>query len=76
MAKKFQNLSRLVQVLLLLIPIVNLITEVVVRVSALLEKPDLRNILGVVLAVITGGFLGWLDIIWVLLFKHLFLCKA
>ena len=76
MAKKFQNLSRLVQVLLLLIPIVNLVTEVVVRVSALLEKPDLRNILGVVLAVITGGFLGWLDIIWVLLFKHLFLCKA
>lgn len=76
MAKKFQQLSRLVQVLLLLIPVVNLITEVVVRVSALLEKPDLRNILGVVLAVITGGFLGWLDIIWVLLFKHLFLCKA
>ncbi len=76
MAKKFQNLSRLVQVLLLLIPLVNFITEVVVRVSALLEKPDLRNVLGVVLAVITGGFLGWLDIIWVLLFKHLFLCKA
>lgn len=76
MAKKFQQLSRLVQVLLLLIPLVNFVTEVVVRVSALLEKPDLRNILGVVLAVITGGFLGWLDIIWVLLFKHLFLCKA
>ena len=76
MAKKFQKLSRLVQVLLLLIPVVNFVTEVVVRVSALLEKPDLRNVLGVVLAVITGGFIGWLDIIWVLLFKHLFLCKA
>ena len=76
MAKKFQQLSRLVQVLLLLIPLVNFVTEVVVRVSALLEKPDLRNVLGVVLAVITGGFLGWLDIVWVLLFKHLFLCKA
>ncbi|MBO5577862.1 MAG: hypothetical protein J5955_01985 [Bacilli bacterium] len=76
MAKKFQKLSRLVQVLLLLIPVVNFFTEVIVRVSALLEKPTLRNILGVVLAVITGGFVGWLDIIWVLLFKHLFLCKA
>ena len=76
MAKKFQKLSRLVQVLLLLIPVVNFITEVVVRVSALLEKPDARNVLGLILAIITGGFLGWLDIIWVLLFKHLFLCKA
>lgn len=76
MAKKFQKLSRLVQVLLLLIPVVNFFTEVIVRVSALLEKPTLRNILGVVLAIFTVGILGWLDIIWVLLFKHLFLCKA
>lgn len=76
MAKKFQKLSRLVQVLLLLIPVVNFFTEVIVRVSALLEKPTLRNILGVVLAIFSLGILGWVDIIWVLLFKHLFLCKA
>ena len=76
MAKKFQKLSRLVQVLLLLIPVVNWLTEIIVRVSALIEKPDLRNILGAILALVFGLGLGWLDIIWVLLFKHLFLCKA
>ena len=76
MAKKFQNLSRLVQVLLLLIPVVNWVTEIVVRVSACIEKPTLRNILGAVLALVLGLPLGWVDLIWVLLFKHLFLCKA
>ena len=76
MAKKFQKLPRLVQILLLLIPGVNWITEIVVRVSALFEKPDLRNILGAILALVFGLILGWLDLIWCLLFKHLFMCKA
>ena len=76
MAKKFQQLSRLVQVILLLIPFVNWVTEIVVRVSALIEKPDLRNIIGAILALVLGLVVGWLDIVWVLLFKHLFLCKA
>ena len=76
MAKKFQKLSRLVQVLLLLIPVVNWVTEIVVRVSAFLEKSDLRNFLGLILGVVFGFFFGWVDLIWVLLFKHLFLCKA
>lgn len=76
MAKKFQKLPRLVQILLLLIPGVNWITEIVVRVSALFEKPDLRNILGAILALVFGLILGWLDLVWCLLFKHLFLCKA
>ena len=76
MAKKFQKLPRLVQILLLLIPGVNWITEIVVRVSALFEKPDLRNILGAILALVFGLILGWLDLVWCLLFKHLFMCKA
>ena len=75
LAKKFQNLPRLVQFLLLLIPVVNWITEVVVRISALIAKPDLRNILGFIFGLIIPVF-GWLDLIWVLLFKHLVLCKA
>lgn len=75
MAKKFQQLPRLVQFLLLLIPVVNWITEIVVRLSALLAKPDLRNILGFIFGLIIPVF-GWLDLVWVLLFKHLVLCKA
>ena len=75
MAKKFQQLPRLIQFLLLLIPFVNWITEIVVRLSALLTKPDARNILGFIFGLIIPVF-GWLDLIWVLLFKHLVLCKV
>ncbi len=76
MAKKFQSLPRLVQFLLLLIPVVNWITEIIVRVSAVIEKADLRNICGLILAIFVGFVFGWVDLIWVLLFKHLILCKA
>mgnify|MGYP003571374979 CR=1 FL=1 len=76
MAKAFQKLPRIVQFLLLLIPVVNWVTEIVVRVSAVLEKADGRNILGLILAIFVGFIFGWVDLIWVLLFKHLILCKA
>ena len=76
MAKKFQKLPRLAQILLLLIPVVNWITEIVVRVDAVLTKTDTRNILGLILGVCVGFVFGWVDLIWVLLFKHLILCKA
>ena len=77
MAKKFQQLSLLVKIILLLIPFVNWITEIVVRVSALLEKPDLYNIIGIIFAILpTGIVLGWLDIIWVIVTGHLFLAKV
>ena len=76
MAKKFQKLPRLVQFILLLIPGVNWVTEIVVRVSAVIEKPDLRNIVGAIVAVVVGFVFGWVDLVWVLLFKHLILCKA
>ena len=76
MAKAFQKLSRLVQVLLLLIPVVNWVTEVVVRVSAVLERPDSRNILGLIIAIFVGFVFGWVDLVWVILFNRLILCKA
>lgn len=76
MAKKFQKLPRLVQFLLLFIPGVNWITEIVVRVSAVFEKASLRNIIGLIIAIFAGFVFGWVDLIWVLLFKHLILCKA
>lgn len=76
MAKKFQKLPRLVQFLLLLIPFVNWVTEIVIRVSAVFEKTDFRNVLGLIIAIIAGFVFGWVDLVWVLLFKHLILCKA
>lgn len=76
MGKAFQKLPRLVQLLLLIIPFVNWITEVVVRISTLIEKPNLHNIIGIIIVIIFGLPLGWIDFIWVLLFKHLILAKA
>ncbi len=71
----FNKQSRLIQILLLLIPFVNWVTEIVVRVTGMIEKPTLTNILGFILVLFFGLPVGWLDLIWVLLFNHLILCK-
>ncbi len=70
----FNKQSRLVQILLLLIPGVNWITEVVVRVTGVIQKPTTENILGLIFGIIIPVF-GWVDLIWVLVFNHLLLCK-
>lgn len=78
MAKKFFELPRLVQIILLIIPIVGWIVELIIRWSAVLEKFTLLNLV----AALIYTFLGWgivlqiIDIIWIILFKHLFLTKA
>ena len=73
--KTFNSLPRLVQFLLLLIPGVNWITEIIVRITAVIEKPSLGNILGLIIAIVVGFAFGWVDLVWVLLFKHLILAK-
>ena len=78
MAKKFFELPRLVQIILLIIPIVGWIVELIIRWSAVLEKFTLLNLV----AALIYTFLGWgivlqiIEIIWIVLFKHLFLTKA
>ncbi len=71
--KWFEKQSRLIQFILLLIPFVSWIVEILVRLSALLAKPNLVNVLGLIFGLIIPIF-GLLDLIWVLLFKHLILC--
>ncbi len=70
----FNKQSRIIQILLLLIPGVGWITEIIVRVTGVIEKPTLENILGVIFGIIIPVF-SWIDLIWVLLFNHLLLCK-
>lgn len=78
MAKKFFGLPRLIQIILLIIPFVGWIVELIVRWSAVFEKFTILNLV----AALLYTFLGWglilqiIDIIWILLFKHLFLTKA
>lgn len=71
--KWFHKLPRLAQLLLLLIPGVNWVIEILVRVSALLRKPGLINLLGFIFGVCIPVIAGWVDLVWVLLFKKLFL---
>lgn len=71
--KWFNKQSRLVQILLLLIPGVNWITELLVRWSKALRTQGLIDIVLAVVVTVFGIVFGWLDVIWCLLFKHLIL---
>ena len=73
MDKWFHKQSKLVQVLLLIIPVVNWFTEVIVRWSAALTKGDVIKIVFALIVTIFGLFIGWLDAIWTLLFNKLIL---
>ena len=67
----FNQQSRLVQLLLLLIPGVNWVTEIVVRWSTFFKFGGLLRFI-VCLAVTFGGLIvGWVDLVWVLLFGKL-----
>lgn len=69
----FNRQSRLVQILLLLIPGVNWITEIFVRWSTFLKKGGLIRLIVSIIVTIFGLVFGWVDLIWVLLFKKLLL---
>ena len=71
----FNKQSRLVQILLLLIPVVNWIVEILVRFSLALRTKNLVHILVAILILIIGLPFGWLDLVRVLLFNHMLLAK-
>ena len=74
--KWFNKQSRLVQIILLLIPGVNWIVELLVRWSLALRKKDALYIIVAILVTIPVGIaFGWLDLVWILLFNHLILGK-
>ena len=70
----FNKQSRLAQLLLLLIPLVNWMTEIVVRWTTYFKKGGIVRLIICVLVTIPSGIaFGWIDFVWVLLFKKLFL---
>ena len=73
--KWFNKQSKLVQILLLLIPVVNWVTEVLVRWSVALKTKSVIHIVLALLVTVIGLGFGWLDLIWILLFGHLVLGK-
>ena len=70
----FNKQSRLVQLILLLIPGVNWFVEISVRWATWMKKKGLIRLLVCIVVTIPSGVLfGWIDFLWVLLFKKLFL---
>ena len=69
----FNKQSRLVQILLLLIPGVNWITEILVRWSTYLKKGGTVRLIISIIVTIFGLVFGWIDLVWVLLIKKLLL---
>lgn len=69
----FNKQSRLVQILLLLIPGINWICEIFVRWTTYLKKGGLIRLVLSIITIPFGIVFGWLDLVWVLLFKKLFL---
>ena len=76
MAAWFNKQSRLIQCLLLLIPFVNWIVEICVRWSAFLKTKSILTLITAIVVTFAGVFVGWLDLVWCLLFKHLIFAKA
>ena len=73
--KGFKSLPRLIQIILLLIPGVNWLTEVLVRGSAALHGKAFQQIVVLIFAIIppTGILLGWIDLFSCLFCKKLIL---
>ncbi len=67
----FNKQSRLVQILLLLIPGVNWVTEIVVRWSTWLKKGGTIRLVVCLVVSFFGLVFGWVDLVWILLFKKL-----
>ena len=77
MKNKFYGLGIVLQVVLLLIPFVNWITEMVVRWSTFVHNQSSVNLIMAILVTIFGAayILEIIDIIWLCLKKKLFLAE-
>lgn len=73
--KTFNSFPRLVQILLLLIPGVNWVTELIVRWSAFGHRKSVLHLIIALVVTIGGFFIGWLDMLWCLFTKHMIFAK-
>ena len=73
--KWFNNLNRVVQIILLIIPFVGWIVELLVRLSIMVRKKDALHIVVFILFVVIGW--GWIlcliDLIYLAIKGHLIL---
>ena len=75
MKRWFNSLPRIVQLILLIIPVCNWFFEITVRWSNFIEKKSLFSLIIALVVTFTGFAFGWVDFVWVLLFKHLIFAR-
>ena len=75
MKKWFNKQGKLVQLILLLIPITGWIVEILVRWEKALKTKGLLDIILAIIVTFGGAIIGLIDFILVLLFGHLILDK-
>lgn len=73
MSAWFHKQNRLIQVILLIIPVVNWVVEILVRWSTWLKKGGIIRLVICLVVTIFGVVIGWVDAIWTLLFNKLLL---
>lgn len=70
----FNKLPRLAQIILLLIPGVNWIVEIAVRWGTWAKRGGIIRLMICILVTVPSGIVfGWIDLVSILLTKHLFL---
>ncbi|MBQ7906912.1 MAG: hypothetical protein IJ309_02955 [Clostridia bacterium] len=67
----FNKLPRLVQIIMLLIPGVNWVTELIVRWSSFVKYGGIFRFFVCLFVTVFGLVAGWIDVICVLFTKHL-----
>lgn len=69
MDKWFHSQSKIVQIILLIIPVVGWVCELIVRWSAVIRNAKVLNIVIALVVTFTGWlpFIHWVDAIWVAL---------
>lgn len=72
----FYRQNFLIQLLLLLIPGVSWAVEVGIRWSAYFQRRSPITLIFAIVVVVFGQVFGWLDLVWLLLTKHLLFAKA
>ncbi len=71
--KSFLQFPPIAVILLLLIPVVNHICEIVLRLSIFLRKRDAISLVMFILSIFVGTIIGWIDLVMYLLNKKLIL---
>ena len=71
LSKWFYKQDKLIQVILLFVPVLNWILELAIRWNSYFKKGGIIRLVCSILCIPGGVLFGWVDVVWLLLFDHL-----